>query len=273
MDSSFIVYDSITQVKDCKVTSPVVVCGSHGGLAAAIFALKYHVKGVIFNDAGCGKDQAGIAGIFLLEDFGILGACVDTFSSCIGIGLETKEGTISYVNTPAFKVGVKSGMSAQEAANLMVDSISSPNEDKILSLPEEKEIRIKSGKNNRCIITLDSNSMIKKEHGNSIILTGSHGGLVGDLPAVKFPVSAAFYNDAGVGKDNAGISRLDWLQRNGVVGATVSKDSAQIGVGFETYNSGIISYINQLGHDAGLKKGMFAKDGAQMLFENLPDKP
>jgi len=271
MSSSIVIYNSITQVKDCKLISPVVICGSHGGIAAAIFAIKYHVKGVIFNDAGCGKEQAGIAGIFLLEKFGILGACVDTFTSCIGLGLETNRGTISYVNSIALSAGIKSKMSAQETAGLMASwTRNSFNKDDI-SLPKEKEINIKIADNNRYIISLDSNSMIKKEHINSIILTGSHGGLVGDLPAVKFPVRAAFYNDAGVGKNKAGISRLDWLQQNGIVGATVSTDSAKIGVGFDTYNSGIISFINQLGLEAGLKRGMSAKDGAQLLLRNLPN--
>jgi hypothetical protein len=62
---------------------------------------------------------------------------------------------------------------------------------------------------------------------------GAAGGV-----GVKAPVAAAFFNDAGVGKDEAGLSRLPLLDRMGIPGMTVSSDSARIGFGDETYRRG-----------------------------------
>lgn len=100
-------------------------------------------------------------------------------------------------------------------------------------------------------------------------MTGSHGGQVGTQPAVKYPVAAAFYNDAGVGKDNAGISRLKWLEENNIYGATVDANTARIGIGIDTYHSGIVSHVNTLAGSIGIRPGISAKDAAQIILHCL----
>ena len=119
MASPVLVLDSITHAPAGAADPPVVVCGSHGGLAAAVFAVQKRVKGALFNDAGVGKDKAGIAGLELLEKHGILAAGVDAFSARIGLGAETMAGVISHVNHPAREVGVKAGMKAMEAVSIL----------------------------------------------------------------------------------------------------------------------------------------------------------
>ena len=57
----------------------VVISGSHGGVSAAVIALRSPIRGVLFNDAGVGKDKAGIAGLYILESYGIYAAAVDAF--------------------------------------------------------------------------------------------------------------------------------------------------------------------------------------------------
>ncbi len=104
--------------------------------------------------------------------------------------------------------------------------------------------------------------MVTRENQRDIILTGSHGGLVGNRPPTKYPVLAAFYNDAGVGKDQAGISRLPRLQEAGIIGAAVDAATARIGIGLETYECGVISHINPLAREAGIVPGMTAKEAA-----------
>ena len=103
-------------------------------------------------------------------------------------------------------------------------------------------------------------------------MTGSHGGLVGSLPAVKYPVAAAFYNDAGVGKADAGISRLTWLENNYIYGATVDANTARIGIGLETYESGIVSHVNALAESIGICPGMSAKAAAQVILRCLEEE-
>ena len=51
--------DSITRIGS-EATGAVVVNGSHGGLYAAYLAAKLGVAAAVFNDAGVGRDRAGI---------------------------------------------------------------------------------------------------------------------------------------------------------------------------------------------------------------------
>jgi hypothetical protein len=116
---------------------------------------------------------------------------------------------------------------------------------------------------------MDSNSMVTPDNQKDIIMTGSHGGRVGTQPAVKYPVVAAFYNDAGVGKDNAGISRLDWLQEYQIIGATVDAHTARIGVGLDTYLSGILSHVNPIAKSMGISPGISAYKAAEIILRKL----
>ena len=55
-------------------------------------------------------------------------------------------------------------------------------------------------------ILLDSIAMVKPEHRGRIIVAGSHGGLVaGKHYAYPIRPKLVFFNDAGKGKNNAGI--------------------------------------------------------------------
>ena len=67
---------------------------------------------------------------------------------------------------------------------------------------------------------LDSASLVLPEHKDAIVVTGSHGGLLGGRPetALKYDVRGALYNDAGIGKDEAGVSRLPALDARGIAG-------------------------------------------------------
>lgn len=109
--------DSITHVPDQSLIPPVIICGSHGGWAAGVFAAQKGGKGVIFNDAGGGKDGAGITCLPWLQKAGIIGATVDSASAKIGVGMDTYEsGVISHVNSLALQTGISLGMSARDAA-------------------------------------------------------------------------------------------------------------------------------------------------------------
>jgi uncharacterized protein YunC (DUF1805 family) len=101
----------------------VVIDGSHFGVNSAKMAVDAAVKGRIGNDAGIGKNSAGIAGLNILEKVGIPGAAVSSMSAKIGVGMSTWDtGKVSTVNESARKIGVKVGMTTKEAANVMFQS-------------------------------------------------------------------------------------------------------------------------------------------------------
>jgi len=63
-----LVVDSITQL-DAGDAAAIVVSGSHGGISSGEFALAVPLRLVFFNDAGVGKDGAGIAAISRVPRF------------------------------------------------------------------------------------------------------------------------------------------------------------------------------------------------------------
>ena len=76
------------------------------------------------------------------------------------------------------------------------------------------------------------------------VVSGSHGGISAGRFALQAGVRLAVFNDAGVGRDNAGIAALALLQAHGIAGCTVSHDSARIGEASSTFNDGVISHAN-----------------------------
>ena len=64
------VVDSITQL-GAHDAGCVAVSGSHGGTSSARFALVARPFLSVFNDAGVGKDQAGIAALGLQPTVGV----------------------------------------------------------------------------------------------------------------------------------------------------------------------------------------------------------
>ena len=88
----------------------LVVTGSHGGISAARYALTFYPRLVVFNDAGIGKDEAGIAGLWILEAAGVAAAAVAHTSARIGEARDALEnGVISRINAPARALGMVPG--------------------------------------------------------------------------------------------------------------------------------------------------------------------
>jgi hypothetical protein len=57
-----IIMDSITHVEEGD-TDQIVVSASHGGVSSGGFACEHRLGAVFFNDAGVGKENAGIAAL------------------------------------------------------------------------------------------------------------------------------------------------------------------------------------------------------------------
>ena len=87
MPAPIVIADSITRVGP-EAAGAVVVNASHGGVYAAYLAAKLHAAAAIFNDAGVGRDRAGIGGLDYLEEFGIAAATVGHDTARIGDGAD-----------------------------------------------------------------------------------------------------------------------------------------------------------------------------------------
>jgi hypothetical protein len=264
-----IVRDSVTLLDD-QATGAVVVSGSHGGIVAAQFAAAAGVDGVLFNDAGIGKERAGIAGLQFVEQYGVAAATVDYRSARIGDGENCRAyGVISFANRWALDAGVLVGSPAAQAAGLMARWRNGPGEK--MARPPSPAERAPSVLQDEWpfVLAVDSVSQVNWAMAGSLILGGSHGGIVNGR-AIKAPVRAAFFNDAGGGKDNAGVSRLPALDVCGIPAATVSTMSARIGDGRDTYENGTISHINASARALGLHPNQSAVDAVSMIRDAIP---
>jgi hypothetical protein len=109
----------------------------------------------------------------------------------------------------------------------------------------------------RALVLLDSIGHVGEQHAGAVIVSGSHGGTSAAdyiLRLTQMPY-AALFNDAGRGKDDAGLAGLPLLQARGVISATYSHLSARIGDANDGLAHGAITELNGLATEAGLKVG------------------
>jgi hypothetical protein len=254
LEGATVVLDSITEL---GATSPgcVVVSGSHGGVFPARYAAHRRVASAIFNDAGIGRDGAGVAGLAVLDGVGVPAATVDHRSARIGDGQDTlTRGRLSVVNHHGQLAGWEAGLPASEAVELAlgwpVDAYEAPS-----PLAEARELVASEPVT---VWALDSASLAGPGDAGCVLATGSHGGLLGGRPetALRADALAALFNDAGGG---AGTGRLRALDDRGISAATVSADSARIGDGRSTYRDGIVSAVNASARALGAAPGMSAR--------------
>jgi hypothetical protein len=249
--------DSITRI-DGEAAGAVVVNGSHGGVYAAYLAAKLGVAGAIFNDAGVGRDNAGIAGLDYLAGLGIPAGAVGHMTARIGDGADMlARGTVTHANALALALGCSPGLACRDAAAALQHAEPAkgnppPALESVFVLSDEPP----------AVWALDSASAVGPEHVGVIVVTGSHGGLLGGRAetALKYDALAALYNDAGIGIDEAGVSRLPALAARGIAAATVAADSARIGDARSTYQDGVVSRVNPRAAALGVSPGMSARE-------------
>ena len=92
-----------------------------------------------------------------------------------------------------------------------------------------------------------------------VVVSGSHGGLSAARFALQAGVRLAVFNDAGIGKDGAGIAALAWLQQQGVAAVAVAHSTARIGEAASTWNDGIVSAVNERASLLGARVGAALK--------------
>lgn len=260
---------SIVEIVTCSssATAPdntpgnVLISGSYGGEYNAYHAARRGIRGVVLNDAGVGKNGAGIAGLPYLDRIGLPGATADGWTCHIADGEDMlAHGVVSHVNEAAARLGCKVGQTVRECAELMkgapVCSAAPPE------IAGGKRYVIADEPGSRKVICLDAAPMLEPGDAGAIAVTGSHAALFRGRPdgVIGPDVYAVFFSDGGLGKDGAGISRLPTLDERGIIAATASAHSAPIGDARSIYRDGVLSYVNARAAAAGAKPGMRLRD-------------
>lgn len=256
-----IVLDSVTHLT-AEARGRIAVCASHGAVYAAWYGATKGVSAMILNDAGIGREQAGISGLGWLDDLGVPGATVSHTSARIGWGADMPaRGVLSFVNAAAASLGLRRGMACAEALQILGRTALQPSPTP-QPLAEARHEIVEAGAKGIRVFVLDSNGLVGKEDVGHIVVTASHGGLLAGKPetAVKADVRAAVYVDADRGLEDAGISRLPALDARGIAGAMVSAFSARIGDGLSVWTDGYVSAINGVAERHGGAVGQSTRD-------------
>lgn len=256
---------SATAGEGCR--GNVLISGSYGGDYNAYHAARWGVRAVILNDAGVGKDRAGIRGLDYLQRLGIAGATADANSCHIGDGEHMLEwGIISYVNAIAAGLGCRPGQSVRECAMHLRQAALITASLPAVSGGKRYLMREKGG--DPTVVCLDAAPLLTEEDTGRIVITGSHAALFRGRPdgVVEPEVRAIFFSDAGVGMDGAGISRLPTLDERNIVAGAASADSAPIGDARAIYDSGVISHVNSTAAAMGGRPGLRIHSFVEVLI-------
>ncbi len=110
------------------------------------------------------------------------------------------------------------------------------------------------------VLVMDSITKVAPGDEDTIVVSASHGGASSGEFALEIPLRVAFFNDAGVGKENAGIASLAMLEARGVAGGTVSHTSARIGDSQDMWDHGVVSHVNARARALGIEPGQSLKE-------------
>ena len=245
----------------------VVVVGSHGGRATGVTSAAFGVAGLICHDAGIGLERAGVACLDWLVGRRIAAAATCHDSARIGDADDMMaRGVISCANDLAAELGVIPGMPTSEAVGRLTASVDPQPASEALTTFNRDDHKFAS----LSVVLCDSVSQITPADAGHIVVTGSHGGLPGRNPvrAAKADITMGIFNDAGVGVDQAGLSRLPALDTRGIPAACVDCMTARIGDARSTYEQGVFSHVNRSAFALGLQAGMSVRDAVR-LFNSI----
>jgi len=249
-----LVTDTITILKP-ENAGAVVVSGSHGGTSSGRFSLQMPLAGVFFNDAGIGKDDAGIRSLSENDVVGLPTVTVSHSSAEIGSGPDTwGNGVVSRANAAAIAIGVAQGMTVSAAASILALA------KKIPQTPAGAEPptlwRGTEDIDGRQIVLMESISMLKPDDAGKLVISGSHGGAVSAEFVRRHHPRLAVFSDAGMGRNKAGIASLAELDATGIAVVAVSHLSARIGEPKDVLHSGVISAANAPARALGFAVGV-----------------
>lgn len=266
-----ILLDSITDVTEEHRGAHLLV-GSHGGFATGAVAARLGASSFVCCDAGVGLERSGIAALSLLANYGIPAAAVSVKTARIGdVHDMAMRGRISWANGLASKLGVAPGTEVDEALALLRASRAKGN----IEAPDISFKRLVTTCGNTEILLCDSASQIMLSDAGRIVVTGSHGGLPGQNPqrASKAKVALIVFNDAGIGIDNGGISRLPVLDNQAIPACCVDCMTSRIGDAQSTYDNGIVSIANQSAQALGVFPGMSVPELVQIAVSQIAVQP
>lgn len=123
----------------------------------------------------------------------------------------------------------------------------------------------------RHVVAMDSARYVDaRNREKDVVVAASY---IGVLPArliAPHRPRAVIGHDGGIGKDGAGIQGLFYLEALGIPAAAAEGQSAELGNGRDLYQSGVISRMNILAENCGVRRGQSVADAACCMLQNEP---
>ena len=121
--------------------------------------------------------------------------------------------------------------------------------------PESTSLRRAGATPTPVLRVVDSITQLGPQDVGCLAVSGSHGGISSAQYALAARPLLSVFNDAGVGRDQAGLAALPFLQGHGLAACTVAHTSARIGEAASTLADGVVSHVNALAAQLGVGIG------------------
>jgi len=115
------------------------------------------------------------------------------------------------------------------------------------------------------IICADTVTTLGPAHRGAVLIGGSHGGVYAAYLAAKAGARAVILHNAGIGKDDAGIGGLAFLDAIAMPAAALDHMSARIADGRDQLARGILSHANEAAAALGCEAGMSCREAAERM--------
>lgn len=259
--------DSMTYFDERAGKRDVLIGGSYAARMTIAWAMRLGARAIIAHAAGVGKDDAGISGLHLAQDYHVPALACDTMSARLAVGESVYEGEVGHANQVAQSLGVEIGQSVAEASNYLLDAevgreviIEESIDDRIYELEQFPNGNIRASWG---IPVLRS---IQEPRPQDVFIQASHCGLTLVPHVMKLNLRGVIANDAGRGKNDSGIASFPYLAREGVAVAAVGAMSARIGDVMSTWEDGVISCMNAVAEKRGVREGMRTREAAHAML-------
>ena len=259
--------DSMTYFDEWVEERDVLIGGSYAARMTIAWAMRLGARAVVAHAAGVGKDNAGISGLCLAQEYHVPALACETMSARLAVGESVYEGEVGHVNRAAQSLGVEIGQSIAEASDCLLNAevgrkvvVEESLDDRIYELEHLPKGNIRASWG---IPVLRS---IKEARPQDVFIQASHCGLTLVPHVLKLNLKGVVANDAGRGKDDSGIASFPYLAREGIAVAAVGAMSARIGDVMSTWEDGVISCMNEVAEKRGVREGMRTREAALVML-------
>ena len=125
----------------------------------------------------------------------------------------------------------------------------------------------------RRVLLVDSITWLAEQDAGDVVVSGSHGGRSAADYAMRWPLALCCFNDAGIGKDRAGIVALDMLELRGTPAVAYGHMSARIGDARDAWENGVVTHVNAPARALGFAPGQALRDAIARPTIRYPGSP